>query len=483
MSKRPAALRVTSWLLEAGAAYLPFADAASVQLPLSRLLRLSLFQVSAGMAVTLLIGTLNRVMIVELGVPAWLVAVMLSLPLLAAPFRALIGFKSDTHYSVFGWKRVPYLWKGAGLQFAGLAIMPFALINLSGDTHAAPWVGQAGAALAFLLVGAGLHTAQTAGLALAADLAPPEALPRVVGLLGVMMLLGVVVSALIIGVVLRPFSEIRLIQVLQSTAMLTLVLNLVAMWKQEPRTARSVRRPGDIPEFTAAWRSLTSGQHAKRRLVAIGLGTTAFSMQDVLLEPYGGQVLGLAVGTTTGLTALLGMGAIGGFAFSARALARAADPFRLAAFGVLVGVVAFACVICAAPLQAGWLFACGVALIGLGGGLFAAGNLTAIMAVAGPGNAGIALGTWGAVDASAAGIAVAAGGLLKDFVTRAIGAHSGPFGLLPDGMVSQAAGYGVVYHLEILLLFATLVALGPLVRRTRAPEAAPAKPGIAGMTM
>ena len=69
--------------------WLPFADAASADLPLSRLLRLSLFQVSVGMATALMVGTLNRVMIVELGVGAWLVALMVALPLVAAPFRAV----------------------------------------------------------------------------------------------------------------------------------------------------------------------------------------------------------------------------------------------------------------------------------------------------------------------------------------------------------------------------------------------------------
>ncbi len=90
-----------------GPRFLPFADAATAELPLGRLLRLSLFQVSVGMAMVLLTGTLNRVMIVELHVPAWLVGLMVSLPLVFAPFRALIGFKSDTHRSVLGWRRVP----------------------------------------------------------------------------------------------------------------------------------------------------------------------------------------------------------------------------------------------------------------------------------------------------------------------------------------------------------------------------------------
>ena len=85
--------------------FLPFADAASEDLPLSRLLRLALFQVSVGMALVLLVGTLNRVMIVELRVPSSIVSIMVAIPLLFAPFRALIGFRSDNHRSELGWRR------------------------------------------------------------------------------------------------------------------------------------------------------------------------------------------------------------------------------------------------------------------------------------------------------------------------------------------------------------------------------------------
>jgi BCD family chlorophyll transporter-like MFS transporter len=186
--KRLSEKLVQSWT-SLGPKFLPFADAATPDLPLSRLLRLSLFQVSVGMALVLLIGTLNRVMIVELGVPASLVAIMVSLPLVFAPFRALIGFRSDTHRSELGWRRVPYIWMGTLVQFGGLAIMPFALLVLSGggqSANAPAWIGQASAALAFLLVGAGIHITQTVGLALATDLAPQEAQPKVVGLMYVM---------------------------------------------------------------------------------------------------------------------------------------------------------------------------------------------------------------------------------------------------------------------------------------------------------
>jgi BCD family chlorophyll transporter-like MFS transporter len=96
------------------------------------------------MALVLLVGTLNRVMIVELGVPASLVAVMISLPVLFAPLRALIGFKSDNHRSALGWRRVPFIWKGTMIQFGGLAIMPFALLVLSGGGNAAQLAGVGG---------------------------------------------------------------------------------------------------------------------------------------------------------------------------------------------------------------------------------------------------------------------------------------------------------------------------------------------------
>ena len=133
MTSKPKGKRFTQILMSIDARYLPFADAASAGLPLSRLLRLSLFQVTVGMATALIVGTLNRVMIVELGVPAWLVAFMVALPLLVAPFRAFTGYKSDTHRSAFGWRRVPFIWTGTMLQFFGLAIMPFALLVLSGQ--------------------------------------------------------------------------------------------------------------------------------------------------------------------------------------------------------------------------------------------------------------------------------------------------------------------------------------------------------------
>ena len=452
-----------------GPRFLPFADAASAELPLLRLLRLSLFQVSVGMALVLLVGTLNRVMIVELGVPASLVAIMISLPVLFAPMRALVGFKSDNHRSALGWRRVPYIWKGTMVQFGGLAIMPFALLVLSGGGNAQQWpvwIGQAGAGMAFLLVGAGLHITQTAGLALATDLAPPEAQPKVVGLMYVAQLVGMIASALAFGALLEDFSPARLIQVIQGAAVVTIALNLLALWKQETRQRGMLNTPRrEEPSFKAAWQLFLRGAHARRRLVAVGLGTMGFGMQDVLLEPYGGQVLGMGVGATTQLTATLAVGGLMGFALASRVLSRGADPFRMASMGALFGVPAFMAVIAAAPLQTPALFGLGVWMIGIGGGLFAHGTLTATMNLAPPQQAGLALGAWGAVQATAAGVAVALGGVMRD-VLAGFG-HSASHA--SHALVSPASAYTAVYSLEILLLLATVVAMAPLLRRQAQP--------------
>jgi BCD family chlorophyll transporter-like MFS transporter len=453
-----------------GTRFLPFADAASKELPLGRMLRLSLFQVSVGLALALLNGTLNRVMIVELSVPAWLVALMVALPLVFAPFRALVGFRSDTHRSVLGWKRVPYIWMGTLLQFGGLAIMPFALLVLSGDTHGPILFGQIGAALAFLLVGAGLHITQTAGLALATDLAPPDSRPRVVALLYVMLLVGMVLASVAFGLLLQDFSQIKLIQVIQGAALLTMVLNLIALWKQEARNPAATAGTGPRPEFRQAWRSLLRGGRAGRLLVVVGLGTAAFSMQDILLEPYGGQIMNLGVGATSALTGLLAGGALAAFVLASRWLHHGGDPMRLAALGALFGVVAFAAVIFADPLGSPLMFRIGAMLIGFGGGMFSIATLTAAMSL--ETSSGLALGAWGAVQATAAGVAIGLGGALRDIVSG-LATH----GALGPAMTGPAVGYSFVYHLEIMLLFATLVAIGPLVR-TSDPAAAqmPAHP-------
>lgn len=440
--------------------YLPFADVATDEVPLSRLLRLSLFQVTVGMALVLLAGTLNRVMIVELQVPATLVAGMLALPLLFAPFRTLIGFKSDTHRSALGWRRTPYIWKGTLYQFGGFAVMPFALLVLSGYGEAvdAPrWVGLCSAALAFLLVGAGVHIVQTVGLALATDLVREEDHPKVVGLMYVMLLVGMVLSALVYGALLEAYTPGRLIQVIQGSAVVTVGLNLLALWKQEARDRVRAQAMEVAPaiRFSAAWKKLVSRPGTVRLLIVIGLGTFGFGMADVLLEPYGGQALGFSVAETTKLTALLAMGTLLGFGLASRALGTGRDPARLALIGAAIGIPGFAAIVLSASQGGAAAFVTGIVATGFGAGLFGHATLTATIRSAPADQIGLSLGAWGAVQATCAGIGIALAGIVRDVL-----ANWQIFSGLP-----VHTPYNVVFMIEMSCLGLAVLAAIPLLNR------------------
>lgn len=458
MSYRDFALRK---LVNIAPRYLPFADVATKDVPLSRLLRLSLFQVTVGMALVLLVGTLNRVMIVELSVSATLVACMLALPLVFAPFRTLIGFKSDTYRSALGWRRTPFIWKGTLYQFGGFAIMPFALLVLSGYAEAvdAPrWVGLASAALAFLLVGAGGHMVQTVGLALATDLVREEDQPKVVGLMYVMLLVGMVLSALIYGALLENYTPGRLIQVIQGTAVVTVAINLFALWKQEARDRERAAAMAIAPHvaFKDAWARLMHLPGLTRLLVLVGLGTFGFSMADVLLEPYGGQALGFTVAETTKLTAFLASGTLMGFAIASRVLGTGGDPVLLSTWGAVIGIPGFVAIILSSMLFGPPLFIAGTVATGLGAGLFGHATLTATIRNTPSDQIGLSLGAWGAVQATCAGIGVALAGITRDLLLIS----------LPNTGLNAPTPYNVVFMIEIaFLILAILVAWSLLSKR------------------
>ena len=439
---------------------LPFSDAASSKFSLLQLLRLSLFQVSVGMATVMLAGTLNRVMIVELLVPASLVAVMIAIPVLIAPMRTFYGHKSDTYKSLIGWKRIPYMWFGSLFQFGGLAVMPFAIIILSGDQTVGPdWAGEVLVAIAFLLTGIGMHITQTVGLALAADKATKETRPRVVALLYFMFLFGMGVSAIVIGALLEDFSKLRLIQVVQGSAVLTLILNLIAVWRQERIIIIKNAMNKSEDRFFISWKKFISDRKSNSLIWVVFWGTLAFSMQDVLLEPYGGQILGLSVSDTTNLTGIWAIGALLGLALAANNSKKTISSVSNAMTALLLGIVGFSAIIFSSPMQFPFLYYLGTLFIGFGTGLFSVSLLIIAMALSSAIKlgSGFVLGSWGASQAIGAGLGIAIGGIIRDIVNKM--ALNGYFG---STFENNSIGYIFVYHLEILFIFITLIALGML---------------------
>jgi BCD family chlorophyll transporter-like MFS transporter len=144
----------------------------------------------------------------------------------------------------------------------------------------------------------------------------------------------------------------------------------------------------------------------------------------------------------------------------------------LAVAGAGVGIPAFAAVMLAASTQSVALFVCGALLIGFGAGVFSHGTLTVTMNRAPKEQAGLALGAWGAAQATAAGAAVALGGIFRDIASAL--AVQGVFG---EALARPATGYAFVYGIEIMMLVATIVVMKSLVRETHRLPVAPNLPG------
>ncbi len=273
----------------------------------------------------------------------------------------------------------------------------------------------------------------------------------------VSLLLGSIAAALVYGALLADFTPGRLIQVIQGTAVVTMLLNGIAVWKQEPRSQRNARRTAAPTQASGNLVGFHLRQQRPTRLAAVGLGTLAFAMQDVMLEPYGGQVLACRERYDQA-HGRHGWRLPVGFSLASHILGKGYDPFRMAAWGAMVGVPAFALVMAAAPLYAPLVFGLGTLLIGFAAGLFGHGTLTATMNSAPPEQRGLALGAWGAVQATAAGLGVASGGVIRDAVIA----------VMPSESPSAVTPYMAVYALEILLL---LIAIAVMFTLMRSPSA------------
>jgi len=277
----------------------------------------------------------------------------------------------------------------------------------------------------------------------------------------VRLLVGVLFGALIYGALLETYTPGRLIQVIQGSAVVTVGLTLFALWKQEARNRARAQEMQVAPQrsFRDAWSQFSALPGTLRMLFVIGLGTFGYGMADVLLEPYGGQALGFSVAETTKLTALLAGGTLAGFGLASRVLGAGGDPTRLATFGASIGIPGFAAIVLSSAVMGPPLFIAGTVAIGFGAGLFGHATLTATIRNAPPNQIGLSIGTWGAVQATCAGIGVALAGVTRD-VLAARAAGTGFQAYMP---------YNVVFMLEIAFLILAILALIPLaVRRTSA---------------
>lgn len=407
-------------------------------------LRLGLFQFGMGVSLAPLAGTLNRVLVNELRIPAVAVGFLLALHYFVSPARALIGFRSDAARAAGSW-RTPYLVLGAMLTYGGLATAPFTLILLSGDGALSFPAAMLFCTAIFLAYGVGVNIVETIYLATVSDITPSAERGRVLGVLWIMLVLGTIVSSVVMGELLTSYSHFRLIQVMQGSAVIFIALTFVAMYNQERLKPNGeledVAEPIRVRETLGQQLRLLWAQAPLRNLfVVLFVATLGFATHDVLLEPYGAQVLGMSVTQTTRLTALWGAGMLSGIALSALLLWRGRSPLLLISAGCLLGAAGFLAVTLASSPELAGPFRAGVLLIGAGRGAFIVGALALVLSIVDKNHAGLFIGLWGITQALAQGFGAIGGGLGRDLVQRASG--------------DTALGYAAVYATSLGLLLA-----------------------------
>jgi MFS transporter, BCD family, chlorophyll transporter len=408
--------------------------------------RLGLFQFGMGVSLAPITGTLNRVLVSELQIPAVAVGVLIAIHYFVSPVRALIGFRTDEQRAQGHW-RTPYLVLGMMLTYGGLACAPFALILLSGDGSMPFWVAFLVCFLIFGVYGIGVNIAETAYLAIVRDVTPPKERGLVLASLWTMLILGMIVGAVVIGLLLQDYSHFLLIRVMQGSAVVFLFLAIVAMIGQErlqpngrlvtPVGGEYVRAP-----LQQQLRLLGSQRTLRGLFLVLFLATAAFACHDVLLEPYGGEVLGLSVTATTELTALWGVAMLCGVAGAGYLIWKRTAPLALIASGCTGAGLGFMVISVASDQTLLGPFCAGVALIGAGRGMFLVGSIALVMALSDAAHAGLFLGLWGVMQALAQGLGTIVSGLTRDLVNASLG--------------GVAHGYTVVWVSACLLLLLSL---------------------------
>jgi BCD family chlorophyll transporter-like MFS transporter len=402
--------------------------------------RLGAFPVAYGLSGVLIGGTLNRVMIAELQVPATLVALLFAVPLLVSPLRLWFGYRSDG-FAIFGRRREPYLLLGALLIGGGVAAIATIAVRLAGT--ATTFVPAA--LFAFLLYGLGRNLAHNTYQALLAEKFDGATRARAVTLYEVVTLLGSVAGAGVLGRALEHYDPARLVTVANAVGVLVVVLAVIAVPGQEPRTASVARADAARGKpFGDVVREYVLGDPQVRRLFVVVICTFVGTLaQDVLLEPYGALVLGLSVGQTTRLTMFWGLGVLAALLLSGLWLQRALGPLRLMRTGIAVSIVIFSAVavvgLAGAPGAFRWL----VLAMGFGTGLAGAGMLGCVVEFTTPVRAGLLMGVWGVANMLGHAVGSLIGGVVVDSVRLATG--------------NALTAYTALFAFEVAVLIVALV--------------------------
>lgn len=393
------------------------------------IIRLGLVQSAIGAVVMLATSLLNRVMVVEFALPAALPAGLVAWHYAVQLSRPVWGHGSDQ-----GKRRTPWIIGGMAVLVIGALVAVDALAVISVD-----WaLGVAMSVFAYALIGAGVGASGTSLLALLATQVAPERRAAAASITWIMMVMGIVVTAGIASKLVDPFSIQRLALVVSGVAIVAYVVTCLAVWRVErvgSNFTETLSSTKASQSFGDSVRDMYADPAARRFTIFVFLSMLAYSMQDMILEPFAGLMFGYTPGQSTGLSGvqhggvLIGMilVGIGGSGFG-RGSPTAMRRWIFA--GCIGSTVALAGLAAAARIGPSWPLAANIALLGFANGVFAVAAISAMMGLAGaagPQREGVRMGVWGAAQAIAFGLGGLIGAVGVDIGRAVMGAPDQAF--------------------------------------------------------
>jgi MFS transporter, BCD family, chlorophyll transporter len=411
------------------------------------IVRMGLVQASIGAVVVLATSTMNRVMVVELALPAAVPGALVAWHYAVQMLRPRLGYGSDV-----GGRRAPWIVGGMAILALGAAGAAASVATM----RTYPRTGVALAIISYTIIGIGVGAAGTSLLVLLSKRVAPRRRAAAATIVWIMLVAGFVITASVAGQLLDPFSSGRLVEVTAAVATAAFIISLLAVWGVENTALpaelgslgfRSVAKPS----FRSALSEVWAEPQARRFTIFVFVSMLAYSAQELIFEPFAGAVFGLGPAESTRLTGVLHAGAltgmllaavvgsaIGGIQVGSMRISTVGGCFASAA--ALLAVAGVGIIGTAAPLR-GAVFVLGVA-----NGSFAVAAIGAMMQLAGSGREareGIRMGLWGAAQAIAFAVGGLAGTVASDLARHFLSSPGTAYAMVFAGaavLFSVAAG-------------------------------------------
>jgi BCD family chlorophyll transporter-like MFS transporter len=406
--------------------------------------RLGLFQMGLGIMSLLTLGVLNRIMIDELNVLAWIAASAIAMHQFVSPARVWFGQMSDAK-TLLGYHRTGYVWIGAAL-FTTISFVALQVVwQLGSSLQAGGWSGQTYAwagilALIFAAYGLALSASSTPFAALLVDVSDEDNRSQLVGVVWSMLMVGIVVGAIISSKLLNtpdicgsaildyapsPGGKIADIAKLQATInpvfilMPALVFGLCWLatlgvekkYSRYSTRSRAINREEQIT-LGKALGVLTASRQTGLFFTFLLVLTISLFMQDAVMEPYGGEVFGMCISETTKLNAFFGTGTLLGIGSTGFLVLPRLGKQRTTKLGCIFAAVCVGVIILSGLLTNQGLLTSGLLFFGLASGIITAGATSLMLDLTAAETAGTFIGAWGLAQAMARGLSTVFGGVV-----------------------------------------------------------------------